>query len=731
MAALLSPLQLYAGYALLQNQGITVVPELPAAINAYTSLPLLGNLIATMNASGSLPASTRLALQTFAGNTGNSCPALADSIVNNTSTAVSSTLANPGMSGIITLTADAYLGNGDVGKFAQIFSGVVSYTQTTNIFINSAVNAENYLGGTFTNMNTLVSGGLTDINLATQAMGDDLYNAGYWIDPSNLDNLGTPLALIQQISRIGGVSPPLIAALVDIGIDENTIIRIADKNLVVSDTVQKLMYYALTTITGADLAEVLQLLGIWTPNINTLADLLNPAVMLPNSYPSLTTPTAGGLRGIYITATPAVPYRSLADEATSREIDRPLACEIRQSDVPVVLPSPNDPVIGTGAIFTVNGNLETTLPPVGFDLERLGIITSPGLAVANKAFANSLLQVTNVYNMTLPQLSAAFLAAETNKDLPDINFQSQVIPQFVTDYYKNSLATGSGPDGTILITDVLGTAVGTNMIDNIGNCVTIINSLYDAGVLNNLITIYDDMLVNVGSNPTILSLITDAQIEISNIIAANATETAALNTAFLSMSTQLTNENTYQELATIDIANVTANSQVSIQGLVFSLPSYGLDTQVGGTAQYLEDIADLVAGRVDTIVLLTNGTAYSDGAANTTGGTGTGLTVNIVTSAGAVTSVTIVNAGIGYTLLDVITIVGGNNLATVQVGTLIPNGQAMVATLREGRSQTGLNITGVGTAANTVPADPETLPPQATLIPSIVSESEARSQIIY
>ncbi len=51
----------------------------------------------------------------------------------------------------------------------------------------------------------------------------------------------------------------------------------------------------------------------------------------------------------------------------------------------------------------------------------------------------------------------------------------------------------------------------------------------------------------------------------------------------------------------------------------------------------------------------------------TTGGTGTGLTVNTTTSAGGVASVVIAAAGKGYTVGDVITITGGGTNATLSV----------------------------------------------------------------
>jgi hypothetical protein len=649
MAAVLTPLQLQAGAALLQNTGIAIPAEVTAAISDYTSLPLLANLIATIGNSNVLPASTQTALQTFAGNISNSCPALADSIVTGTVSSVSSTITNPGMSGIITLTANVYLGNNNVSKFAQIFNTATSYADTTNIFINSAVNANTYLSDTFTNMNSLTTGGLTDVNLATRAMGDDLFNAGYWINLANLANLGTPLALIQQISLRSGTITPLIGALSDAGINENIILNLSNNDLIITDDVQKIMYVALKNITGTALEQILQTLGIWTPNINTLADLLNPAIMLPNSYPSLTTVTADGLRGVYLTPEPVPPYRTLDQEAASRVVDRPLACAVRQSStIPVTTDT------SSGAFYTVNSNLETTLPPFGISLERLSIITEPGLALANKALANTLLQITNVSRMTLPQLSAAMLAVETNTNLPDIAAQTQAVPQADLDFYADTYATGSGDNGTILITDILGTAVGTNITDNLNNSVTVINSLYAGGQLTNLITIYNNMLGNVASDVAILTLIGEAETEIGNIVAANPAETTELNTYFQAISSQITSETAFQTTAAIDVANVVA-SQTATQSFVFSLPSFGVDTKVGGTAQYLEDVAD----------------------------------------------------------------------------TATAGGQAIVGVLREGRSQIGLNGSGVGTASNAVPADPDQIPPQANLIPSIVSESAARANVIY
>ena len=77
---------------------------------------------------------------------------------------------------------------------------------------------------------------------------------------------------------------------------------------------------------------------------------------------------------------------------------------------------------------------------------------------------------------------------------------------------------------------------------------------------------------------------------------------------------------------------------------------------------------------VATVNNLVGGTGYTNGIYEVTGGTGSGLVLDVVTALGVVTSVTIVSPGKGYLFADQVTIVGGNNNATVDVATLIPAG---------------------------------------------------------
>lgn len=78
-------------------------------------------------------------------------------------------------------------------------------------------------------------------------------------------------------------------------------------------------------------------------------------------------------------------------------------------------------------------------------------------------------------------------------------------------------------------------------------------------------------------------------------------------------------------------------------------------------------------GAVATVsAIVTGGTGYANavGVATTSPGGGTGLTVDTTTAAGAVTAVTIADAGTGYTVGDTITITGGGADATFTIATL-------------------------------------------------------------
>jgi hypothetical protein len=193
-----------------------------------------------------------------------------------------------------------------VSKLAQAVNQAQGYAEQTSIFINSAVNSQTYLGNTFTSINSMITGSVSTINLATEAFGSDLQNLGQLINLRNLGNFGSPLALVQQLFAVAGTVPVLLVAFVNAGISEEIVLNITNPTTAITDAIQRVMYQVLTQLTGSELSQLLQVLGVTTVGITTAADLLNPLKLFPNSFQSLTAPTANGPVAVYIDSTGSI-----------------------------------------------------------------------------------------------------------------------------------------------------------------------------------------------------------------------------------------------------------------------------------------------------------------------------------------------------------------------------------------------------------------------------------------
>lgn len=296
----LTALQLDAAAGLLQNQGIGISNDLTDAIAAYKDTALISPFLDTiaLGSTGNvLSANVVVALETLAANT---CASLSNSVP-------------PAYSGLGVQMTDVVLAeatidicDNNVSKLAQAVNQAQGYTDQTSVFINSAVNSQTYLGNTFTTMNSMITGSVSTVNLATSEFGTDLANLGRLINLADLSNFGSPLALVQQLYSITGTNPTLSVAFINIGISTEVALNLTNPTVSVVDSTQRLMYQAMTQITDDDLTQILTALGVTTVGITTMADLLNPLKLFPNSYQSLTAPTANGPVAIYVNSTSAV-----------------------------------------------------------------------------------------------------------------------------------------------------------------------------------------------------------------------------------------------------------------------------------------------------------------------------------------------------------------------------------------------------------------------------------------
>jgi hypothetical protein len=287
---ILTALQLDAAAGLLQNQGIGISSDLISAINDYESTSLIAPFLNTIN-SANISANVVSNLETLAANT---CSALSNSVPDDYSG------LGTQLTDVILAQATIDICSNNVSKLAQAVNQAEGYASQTTVFVNSAVNSQTYLGDTFTNINSMISGGVTNVNLATEAFGADLVNLGQLINLKNLNNFGSPLALVQQLYTVSGTIPVLSAAFTAAGVSQEVVLNLTNPTVTVTDSAQRLMYQAMTQITGPELNQILTVLKVTTVGINTVADLLNPLKLFPNSFQSLTAPTQNGPRAIYV-----------------------------------------------------------------------------------------------------------------------------------------------------------------------------------------------------------------------------------------------------------------------------------------------------------------------------------------------------------------------------------------------------------------------------------------------
>jgi hypothetical protein len=296
----LTALQLDAAAGLLQNQGIGISSNLTSAISSYENTALIAPLLSTIsvgNTGNILSANVVNSIKTLAANT---CAALSDSVP----TAYSS--LGQQMTAVILAEAAVDICSNNVSKLTQAVNQAEAYTTQTSTFINSAVNSQTYLADTFTSMNSMITGSVSSVNLATNAFGTDLKNLGRLINLANLSNFGSPLALVQQLYSISGTIPTLSTAFINAGISTDIVLNLASPTVSVVDSVQRFMYQVMTQITGNDLTQVLTVFGVTTVGITNMADLLNPLKLFPNSYQSLLAPTANGPVAIYLNSAGSV-----------------------------------------------------------------------------------------------------------------------------------------------------------------------------------------------------------------------------------------------------------------------------------------------------------------------------------------------------------------------------------------------------------------------------------------
>ena len=588
-----SPVMLIAADGLIQNLGLAINGNLSLAVNNYNSTSTVSLYTGVLSSAAAAigPANTQISLSTFT-----SLQTLAGDILPAVTNAVTpayiSAFGSPantytgGLSGLVVGQADTILGSGDLGKFAQIYNAAESYAYTNNQIVDSLVNSD-LIANTFTNMSALTTGEVSDVNSNLPAFAADLSRLGQAWNMRRLDYLGYPSELVYQMYQVAGLLPEFVNRLTNNGVTETMLSNLVQSGLPIAADINARIYAVMQTVTGSLLDQIKVLLDVTTPGLTTMADLLNPVKTLPNSYRTLTIRMPTG--------SSQPPLSTLVNIYLENN--------------------------------TVNSNLKILFVENDTYTELLKIIPADQ-ALANRALATTLLQIKNIFVPSLPEFAAATALVETDQDLNRIQSLTEPIPPAVKTSLNDLLATGSGPNGTLTLFDLLGVAAGVPYANTYNSVTAGINQLQTDGqltvltdsasgvwaVMQNTLDGDYTIIANIGppeetvvtipaglpgagsyatvDDAFVSGLIPAAANLIQGIVANNSSEANSLNSGINSITVALVNEKQNLELAQVDFGNLTPNSRSSVTSLAFNLHSIGTDVGPTGSAVFFDAIAD-------------------------------------------------------------------------------------------------------------------------------------------
>lgn len=486
---------------------------------------------------------------------------------------------------------DSYVSNGFVslvarqayyemwsGRFDQYNNIVNSFSLTAanriqaNQQVASLVNSRSFLSGNFSNNNDLTTNDISGVNQSFRIWGNDLINSGKAIDLSNIHRFGTPSVLLLTLQRYGAITPAVGMALQYAGLNSQELNDIFKPTYVPTPTQEKKIYAAFKLVSGDDLyslqSGVTLQLNCKIPTLTTLADLLDPKHLFPNSYAGLTVPQ----------------YR--ADTPTSK----------------------------TYYFIYQNGGVNPQIVPLcGPLLDQLTAVLPTDIAQACSAFSITMQQVKNIMQIDVQKFALAVVDLElTTQGLPLTNSTTGTPTNLAAvDNLINQIGMGSGNSGAYRQCDYFGSAAGYPYTGWYSRAYEIIRGLPTTAlqqIYNNLYTASltpppppPDPMPDPPPDPfdpvldaLIQSLISQANAEIQNIFNSNTGECHQLNYLWNQIGTQLLIEQRAIPVA-IPLADTITDivDPTDFQSFVKSLPQYGLDNGPGENAQTLERISDL------------------------------------------------------------------------------------------------------------------------------------------
>ena len=548
-----TPLKINALSGLLTGSGLNINPDAVAYMGTSTSV---SQYVPGSTVSGTvldkLTQAIRLAYEKLGGSSSEfnalltigrtTIPALGNTVPPTYTSAFTGQNASYGFLRLIALQANNEFNIGGYPKFLSTFMSCNGRRAQVNNTIQSMTAATKFLDGTYSNMNDLITGDIAGVNLSTFYWGQDLIRVGRALDLSMIDKFGEPSVLLKTLSKNRAITKALNLVLVSAGFTSNTLSQLINTDIATPDQ-QKLLYATFTLIQGNDLQDVLIPLNCQTPNLTTLADLLDPKKLFPNSFGSLSYPV----------------YNAIKLPTNSKTYH----------------------LIYAGGQPAIN-------PDVNF-ADRLLNIIPRDVAFSAGAFAYSMMQIKRIKQMDIQKFAQVVQNLENTVDLDNINGTSSPTDANLVLQALPSIANGTGVDGTFTMLDYFGAM--TNIHYPWGELQEKITNLQSPA----LVTLYNDLLTYLngsGPYPDVETIyVPQANNIIQGILTGRPDAARSLNETYNKFGEYLLKEQQARAFALPAIADIVADN-TDIISFIESLDGFAKDTVKGGTASIIDQIAN-------------------------------------------------------------------------------------------------------------------------------------------
>ena len=300
-----------AGMGLLSGAGgLATNSALGSALASVNNLPIvsqINSIVSSVGAavsefgSGILGQLSSLGGATFA-SLANAMPLSFTNLINEINPIGSLTAGLGGLTDYVSSMASFQLP--DINGFINNLGSVESFLGTANQFITAAGSDSLSM---FTNMNSMITGGFSDISSALPSLATDFAGLGSLVNFAELSNLGNPLQLVNNVIEKTGGLDIIGQSLSAAGINTTSLTGLLNtesigslSNAMITNTLTGLpeslmgsVTGALGSITGSNLAQLQTAIGSEITGIASAVDLLDPSKIFPGSNISLASFNSG------------------------------------------------------------------------------------------------------------------------------------------------------------------------------------------------------------------------------------------------------------------------------------------------------------------------------------------------------------------------------------------------------------------------------------------------------